>query len=103
MWLEELGFDIHVLKWNINRLSTGERQRLALLRLLVNQPKVLLLDEPTANLDAENIMRVEKIIDDYRVEKKPAIIWVAHDIQQLKRASNYCFILKNNNFRKLSL
>jgi len=103
MWLEELGFDIHVMKWNISRLSSGERQRLALLRLLVNQPKVLLLDEPTANLDAENIMRVEKIIDDYRVEKKPAIIWVGHDIQQLKRASNFCFILKNNDFRKLSL
>ena len=42
--LEALGFGEEVLAWEVSRLSTGERQRLALLRLLVNRPRVLLLD-----------------------------------------------------------
>jgi ABC-type multidrug transport system ATPase subunit len=49
--LARLGFEPDVLDWDVQRLSSGERQRLGLARLLLNRPEVLLLDEATANLD----------------------------------------------------
>ncbi len=83
--LSELGFGEEVLGWSINRLSSGERQRLALARLLANQPSALLLDEPTANLDPGHTERVEQLIDRYRAGQQTAILWVSHDPQQRQR------------------
>ena len=83
--LEELGFDPDCLGWEVSRLSSGERQRLALARLLQNQPQVLLLDEPTANLDQANAERLEQLIDAWRREHDCAVIWVSHDPEQQRR------------------
>lgn len=85
--LSELGFSTDVLSWKISRMSTGERQRLALLRSLVNSPQVLLLDEPTSNLDSHNTERVENFVSDYRAAHGTAMIWVSHDEAQLKRVA----------------
>lgn len=83
--LGELGFDSKVLDWEVARCSTGERQRLALARLLQNRPRVLLLDEPTASLDATNVERVEALIARLRKEWGLAVIWVSHDQEQVAR------------------
>ena len=83
--LVELGFDNTVLEWEVARCSTGERQRLALARLLQNRPRVLLLDEPTASLDATNVERVEVLIARLRKEWGLAVIWVSHDQEQVAR------------------
>lgn len=83
--LVDLGFDLRVLDWQVSRLSSGERQRLALLRLLGHRPRVLLLDEPTANLDSQNTARVEALLGRYQSDRPAAIIWVSHDLDQLQR------------------
>ena len=57
--LTNLGFPEEAKSWPIARLSTGERLRLALVRALIIRPKVLLLDEPTAALDAASVAAVE--------------------------------------------
>ncbi|MET0064332.1 MAG: ATP-binding cassette domain-containing protein [Candidatus Thiodiazotropha endolucinida] len=75
----------NAMQWEISRLSSGERQRLALARLLGNMPQVLLLDEPTANLDQKNIDRVEKLIAEWRRQHKTAVLWVSHDPDQQRR------------------
>jgi ABC-type iron transport system FetAB ATPase subunit len=70
------------MDWQVSRISSGERQRLALLRTLSRRPQVLLLDEATANLDRENIARVQTLVEAYRQEHQAAVLWVSHDEQQ---------------------
>jgi ABC-type iron transport system FetAB ATPase subunit len=83
--LADLGFGPESLGWAISRLSTGERQRLALARVLANRPEALLLDEATANLDPPNRERVEALVEAYRVEHGAAVLWVSHDPDQRAR------------------
>ena len=83
--LGELGFTLAWLERDVMRLSTGERQRLSLARLLSQNPEALLLDEPTANLDKENIERVEQVISAYRERQQAAVIWVTHNREQQER------------------
>ena len=75
------------MQWPLTRCSSGEKQRLAILRLLANKPRVLLLDEPTANLDAENTDKVESLIADYLANHNAMAIWVSHNHAQLRRVS----------------
>lgn len=86
--LQTLGFDRDVLSWDVERLSSGERQRLALLRLLCNGPRALLLDEPTANLDPGSGRRVEALVDAYRRRSDAAVLWVSHDPDQIERVAD---------------
>lgn len=102
-WFEELGFRPEVLNWEISRCSTGERQRLALLRLLCHEPEALLLDEPTANLDSVNMEKVEMIIRRYQKTRQCPVIWVSHDQQQIKRVAEIHYILeKDGQLQKAS-
>jgi putative ABC transport system ATP-binding protein len=93
--LERLGFGPEVVGWSVSRLSTGERQRLALARLLVNRPEALLLDEATANLDPTNRERVEGVIADYRVEHAAAVLWVSHDPEQRRRIGGRSLVIRD--------
>jgi ABC-type iron transport system FetAB ATPase subunit len=92
--LQRLGFPTDVATWAVSRLSSGERQRLGLARLLTNRPRALLLDEPTANLDRDNIARVETIVAEYREQNDAAVLWVTHDAEQAARVGNRGFRLE---------
>lgn len=94
-WLETLGFGKDVRDWTVDRLSSGERQRLALVRVLQNRPRALLLDEPTANLDPDNTRIMEGLIRDYLRESNAAALWVSHDADQRKRLGGRLFLMEN--------
>lgn len=96
-WLQRLDFPSDVLNWQVSRLSTGERQRLALVRLLSQEPQVLLLDEPTANLDAENIARAEALLEDYRKRHEAPVLWVSHDPEQIRRVGHRWVQMENGH------
>jgi len=93
--LQPLGFDADVLDWTISRLSTGERQRLALARVLAYGPEALLLDEATANLDPSNRERVEAVVNDYRNRNAAAMLWVSHDPEQRARLSDRSLVIRD--------
>lgn len=93
--LEMLGLDKGVMGWRVSRLSSGERQRLALLRLLCNRPKALLLDEPTANLDPESSRGVEKLLESYRLQQEASLLWISHDAEQIGRVAARQFVLRD--------
>ena len=88
-----LGFDPSVVDWTVSRLSSGERQRLAMFRLLENKPRVLLLDEPTANLDTENTLLVENMVAEYVSKHLAAAVWVSHDREQQQRLDTRVLVL----------
>jgi ABC-type iron transport system FetAB ATPase subunit len=73
------------LGWAVSRLSTGERQRLALLRAFVHAPRVLLLDEPTAALDEEATARVEALLRRWLGEAQGVLVLVSHSPEQRAR------------------
>ncbi|MCF6283131.1 MAG: ABC transporter ATP-binding protein [Candidatus Polarisedimenticolaceae bacterium] len=97
--LAALGFAPEVLQWPVDRLSSGERQRLSLARLLGNRPKVLLLDEPTANLDGENSLRVEQVITEYQATHHSATLWISHDPVQQRRIGNRHLVISDGTVR----
>ena len=82
----DLGLDVS--HWPVSRLSSGERQRLAFVRLLSTKPRVLLLDEPTANLDARNTRNVEALLKRYLAQNQAGALWVTHDDQQVSRIAD---------------
>lgn len=85
--LKSVMLDKHILNQRVSSLSSGESQRLSLLRLLENKPKILLLDEPTANLDEASGLAVEQVIIKYIQKHSTAAIWISHDTHQVKRVS----------------
>jgi ABC-type iron transport system FetAB ATPase subunit len=69
---------------SIEEASTGERQRLALVRALIGEPRLLLLDEPTASLDPVSTQAVETAIAQ-RLAAGTTVLWVTHDAAQAER------------------
>ena len=84
---EVLGLRREVFSWPVKRLSSGERQRLSVLRLLDREPMALILDEPTSNLDEASALQVESLILRYSRERQVPVLWVGHGKEQLKRVA----------------
>ena len=84
--MEQLGIESIKLR-PINELSGGEVQKVMLARALVQQPKLLLLDEPTSNLDPRNQHEIMNLIHNMAKEQNFAVITVIHD---LNLAARYC-------------
>jgi tungstate transport system ATP-binding protein len=85
-WLDRLGLT-PLARQPAQRLSAGESQRVAMARALVVRPDVLLLDEPTANLDPYNVSLIERLVAEEQ-RATGMTVWVTHDIVQARRAAD---------------
>ncbi len=79
----------------VRSLSGGEAQRVALARALVIEPEVLLLDEPTANLDPANVALIEEIVRRVNAERGTTIVLVTHNVFQARRLAHRVALLLN--------
>ncbi len=84
------------------KLSAGEAQRVALARALVLRPDVLLLDEPTANLDPYNVGLMEKIVTEENEQHGTTIVLVTHNVFQAKRLAHRTALLLNGRLVELT-
>jgi putative ABC transport system ATP-binding protein len=82
-----LGLRVNLLDAPIGQLSTGEKQRFSLIRAVLSDPPVLLLDEPTGPLDEESVVRVEALLRE-RMATGASILLVTHDPNQAERLGN---------------
>jgi ABC-type iron transport system FetAB ATPase subunit len=96
--LGELALPPDALTWPVARLSTGERQRLALARALEPKPRALLLDEPTSGLDPEATSRVEELLR-RRLAQGVVVVLVTHDPEQAKRLAGRRLRMEHGRLR----
>ncbi|HEY1449000.1 MAG TPA: ATP-binding cassette domain-containing protein [Caulobacteraceae bacterium] len=87
-----LGLPPGIIDGPVSRLSTGERQRLALIRALLMASPVLLLDEPTSALDGDGAARVEAILTE-RIVAGLALVLVTHEPAQAARLAQRRFVM----------
>ncbi len=94
----KLGLDVDLRAASPDRLSSGESQRLALLRLLAQEPELLLLDEPSANLDPDSTAKLESMVLARRETAGMSVIWVSHDPLQRERVADRHLELRGGGF-----
>jgi phosphate-transporting ATPase len=92
----ELGLPAGVADWSVQRLSTGERQRLGLARALALNSRVLLLDEPTSGLDPDSVRAVEAVIAARRAAGT-SLLWVTHDASQARRVASRLLVIRDGH------
>jgi tungstate transport system ATP-binding protein len=98
--LERVGLG-HKRRQNAQALSSGETKRLGLARALVIEPEVLLLDEPTANIDPQNREIIEQLILDLKTGGRATMIVVTHDPAQAERLGDQILVMDNGRIQPL--
>ena len=78
-------------------LSSGQKNRVSLAKALINDPTVLLLDEPTAALDPETADFIRTFLEKYKEEKKISVLLASHNMDEVKRLCNSIMMMKDGN------
>jgi ABC-type lipoprotein export system ATPase subunit len=88
----------HIAEKNIKEISGGEKQRVSIIRALINNPQIIFADEPTGNLDRENATIV---MEDFKKlsEEKKTIIMVTHNIELAKKYSDKIYLITKNELK----
>ncbi|MFT4002209.1 MAG: ABC transporter ATP-binding protein [Rhizobium sp.] len=95
--LAEVGLATKANSWP-KHLSGGEAQRVALARALVRAPRLLLLDEPFAALDALTRIRMHSLVERLWQEHKPGVLIVTHDVEEAILLADRILVLKDGRF-----
>jgi|TARA_B110001452_G_scaffold242678_1_gene225615 ABC-2 type transport system ATP-binding protein len=85
----------NILNSITGELSSGQKNRVSLAKALINDPTVLLLDEPTASLDPETGDFIRTFLEIYKKEKKISVLLASHNMSEVKRLCNSVLMMKN--------
>jgi len=97
--LDKVGLK-HKAKEYPDKLSGGEQQRVAIARAIVNDPKILICDEPTGNLDSNIGMEIMHILEKINEETETTILMVTHDLEIVKKLKKRVIALKDGRLVK---
>ena len=101
----KIKIDEHTEKLRLNEiiykitveLTSGQKNRVSLAKSIINNPKVLLLDEPTASLDPETGDFVRSFLEDYQKENKASILLASHNMNEVERLCSSVFMMKKGS------
>lgn len=90
-----------LLNSKVNEMSGGEKQRVAIARALINNPKLILCDEPTGSLDEKNSQQIMNILK--KISSKSLVIIVSHDIDLVKNFADEMIQIKDGNVESIKI
>tara|TARA_Y100001970_G_scaffold294370_1_gene451948 strand:+ start:48780 stop:49523 length:744 start_codon:yes stop_codon:yes gene_type:complete len=96
--IEELSESLEIgnlLKRSVGKLSAGQRTRVALAKALINNPSLLLLDEPTASLDPDTADWVREYIERWRANNNATILLASHNMAEVERLADNVIVLRS--------
>lgn len=96
--LERLGFDASRMDEEMEHLSRGMQQKVAIARALLTTPMLLLLDEPTTGLDPKSKRDVQAFIEDIRQQRNAVIVLTTHDMAEAERLCDKIAIIDKGQF-----
>jgi putative ABC transport system ATP-binding protein len=100
-FMRQAALEAELINRDADELSDGQEQRLAIARVLANQPEILLLDEATAALDPIATHRIEEALLRLRAEAGLTLIWVSHSIEQVRRVADRVLLLEAGRVARL--
>ena len=95
--IEQLVEDLNLkpfLNKKTGELSSGQKNRVSLAKSLINNPKILLLDEPTASLDPDTGDYIRSYLEKYKIENNVSILLASHNMAEVMRLSDYVLMMK---------
>ena len=96
--MEQIGLS-HLANSPAHKLSAGERQKLCLGRVILQKPNLILLDEPTANLDPNTTEQVEDIIRQFKLQGSD-VIFTSHQLAQVQRLAEYIVFIDQGQIKE---
>ena len=100
--IEQLIEDLNLkpfLNKKTGELSSGQKNRVSLAKSLINNPKILLLDEPTASLDPDTGDYIRSYLEKYKIENKVSILLASHNMAEVMRLSDYVLMMKEGQIK----
>ena len=79
----------------LRKLSSGQKTRVSLAKALINNPELLLLDEPTASLDPETVAWIRSFLIEYQEKRKGTILLASHDMREVEQLCQNVLLLKH--------
>ena len=100
--LVAVGLSPDLLGRRTQDLSVGQQQRVCLARALANEPAILLLDEPSSALDLSATLALERLIGRLAAERKLTVLFVSHDLEQVRRVGQRTMLLIDGRMVELN-